>query len=588
MTNEKQQQHSLGLVDWFDLTSYGLSVLKARVGKDRDLLVMGSVDAHETQLIELGFRRVGAHNFRARLTESMLNMAAWRKAFPLIAKVKVHATDTFGKLTDSAKPMPEALRGGPQSKVAAVTGPTATTQAPYAPAQNATVTNMQNRDRSRAASVMQMQMIAMAPDASRLSFSRDPNSGAPMVYVVGDMANVVKNSERGRRDTVVMPGGRLVEVNYAVVEADSLLASHDANGMVDERYSANKAGSIKALNNGRVAGLQSAYARGRDSHYREGIIQDCELHGVTLNAIAGKRQPVLVRLYSDAANIGDMGAESNQSTALGLSPVEQAITDSRCLPDLDTFVVGDDGDVLGYANRDFVRGWLRNVGSNEAAKLVDGEGRPNKIARDRLIAAIFHRAYDHPKLIEALTEDAHSDIRNTLSALVIAAPMFAKICVVEAGGAIKSQLAKAVEMMIDAKHRNMTIDNLIAQPDLFGARDGVVTAFAKRISQGVRSPRRLGEALRMCAELIVVEQRATSNFELFARAPITAVDIYRAWDSKYDEPKQQQAALFGANPARIAAADAGERESTTGPGFRESEQDDDRRTTHRVRPGAFA
>ena len=78
------------------------------MGKDRDLLVMGSVDAHEPQLIELGFRRVGAHTFRAQLTEGMLNMAAWRKAFPSIAKVKVHTNDTF---TDSAKPMPEALRG---------------------------------------------------------------------------------------------------------------------------------------------------------------------------------------------------------------------------------------------------------------------------------------------------------------------------------------------------------------------------------------------------------------------------------------------------------------------------------------------
>ena len=88
------------MVDWFDLTSYGLSVSKSRMGKnDRELLVTGSLDAHETQLIGLGFRRVG-DTFRAELTDDILRMPRWRKAFPSIAIAKVHANDTF---TDEPK-----------------------------------------------------------------------------------------------------------------------------------------------------------------------------------------------------------------------------------------------------------------------------------------------------------------------------------------------------------------------------------------------------------------------------------------------------------------------------------------------------
>ena len=121
------------MVDWFDLTSYGLSVLKSRMGKDdRELLVMGSVDAHEPQLIWLGFERVG-DTFRAQLTDAILSMSLWRKAFPAIAKVRVHANDTFtdeprkaeaeppvpvsvspepAEVTREPAPPPEATEGG--------------------------------------------------------------------------------------------------------------------------------------------------------------------------------------------------------------------------------------------------------------------------------------------------------------------------------------------------------------------------------------------------------------------------------------------------------------------------------------------
>ena len=113
-----------------------------------------------------------------------------------------------------------------------------------------------------------------------------------------------------------------------------------------------------------------------------------------------------------------------------------------------------------------------------------------------------------------------------------------------------------------------------------------VTAFAKKIADGVRSPRRLGEALRMCAEMIVQDQRAALNFELFARAPVTPADIHRAWENKYEQRQQQQESFFGANPKRLAAVESSQRGSAAGSSFRESEQDDDRRAT--ARPGAFA
>lgn len=154
---------------------------------------------------------------------------------------------------------------------------------------------MQNRDRKRAASVLQMQDIRRNPDPDRLGFSRDPNTGAPMISEGAQ----VPESDKGRADIVKEPDGTVTPVRYAVVEADSLDASHDADGNVNPNY-ANA--PMKALNNGRTAGLQAAHDTGNAQDYVRGIIADSGLHGVSQEAIASKRKPILVRLFDPALN----------------------------------------------------------------------------------------------------------------------------------------------------------------------------------------------------------------------------------------------------------------------------------------------
>src|SRR5690606_29706501 len=218
------------------------------------------------------------------------------------------------------------LRNIPQEEAPVAPEPARAAPMPADAAPEAPPT-MQNRDRSRAASVAQMQDIRRNPDPDRLGFSRDPNTGAPMV----SEGRMVPEQDKGRSDSVVMASGRRVPVRYAVVEASDLAASHDADGNPNPAYST---APLQALNNGRAAGLQAAWASGNAKDYVAGIERDAALHGVPVEAIRSKRQPVLVRLYDPSQNTGDMGAESNASQQLGLSPVEQAQTDARALPDL--------------------------------------------------------------------------------------------------------------------------------------------------------------------------------------------------------------------------------------------------------------
>ncbi|MCX7662195.1 MAG: hypothetical protein N2Z61_00370, partial [Tepidimonas fonticaldi] len=71
---------------------------------------------------------------------------------------------------------------------------------PVEPLNNLPDPALQNRDRSRAASVVQMSEIARNPDYMRLGPSRTPDSGAPMVFAVGDQLDAIAPENFGRQD----------------------------------------------------------------------------------------------------------------------------------------------------------------------------------------------------------------------------------------------------------------------------------------------------------------------------------------------------------------------------------------------------
>lgn len=88
---------------------------------------------------------------------------------------------------------------------------------------------LQNRDRSRQSYVMQMQKIASNPDYDRISISKTPDTGAPMVFTRGVH---ISPANSGRQETITMSDGKggslKVPAVYAIVEAKELIASHDA------------------------------------------------------------------------------------------------------------------------------------------------------------------------------------------------------------------------------------------------------------------------------------------------------------------------------------------------------------------------
>jgi hypothetical protein len=331
---------------------------------------------------------------------------------------------------------------------------------------------LQNRDRSRAASVAQMADIARNPDYLRLATSRTPDSGAPMVFAVGDDDLRFASDNWGHRDTAVMADGQRVAFRYAVIDARQVEPSNFADGRTNPAFASNEPGIVKALNNGRTAGLRAAYEMGTADTYRVELIADAAAHGVSVQAIERTPNPVLVRVYSEQSNRPDMAARS-QAQGLGMSPAELARQDAPLI-DASVLAVYQAGDVTTAANRDFVRafvGKLRQSGQ-DVAGMMTAEGTLSPAGRQRIQAAMTQAAYGDAELVADLFDSLDSDIKAIGEALKAVAGEWANLRdsarqgLINPAADITDNLTQAVALIRKARAERASLYELTRQPDL--------------------------------------------------------------------------------------------------------------------------
>lgn len=282
-------------------------------------------------------------------------------------------------------------------------------------AQTTSTTNLQNRDRSRAASVAQMQGIATSPDYGRLGISRTPDSGAPMVFAMGDQAP--SDAAMGKQDVAVMSDGQRVPFTYAVMEAEDLQPSHFADGTANPEFASTQPGTVKALNNGRTAGIKAAYEGGKADQYRKELIADAAAHGVDPKQFASMKAPVLVRLYAEADNTAGM-AERSQAQSMGLSASEQAAQDGKLI-DASVLSVYVPGDVTAAANLEFARAFVAKLqaAGQDVSKMMQANGTLSSDGANRLRAALVQAAYGDSALVADLFDNTSSDYQAIGNAL---------------------------------------------------------------------------------------------------------------------------------------------------------------------------
>jgi proteasome lid subunit RPN8/RPN11 len=431
---------------------------------------------------------------------------------------------------------------------------------------------MQNRDRSKPASVQQMNQIANSPDYDRLGAGKSPNDAAPMVSVKNNAA-VIPDEDKGLQSRVTLGDGSKIKVQYAVVEADSILASHNVDGIENAAYfGQSNDGTIKALNNGRSAGLAESYRRGKAGAYRTALAADFDSHGVSSQAIADKKSPVLVRVYDDKENARpNIGQLSNPQSSLGFSGSETAMNDARML-DVSDFVPSDSGAVDTAENQAVLNRFsvaLKSSGG-DTADIKDSSGRFTKGFVNRFKSAMFAKAFKNQSLAETVTEDNDPDLKNILNALQFAAPSFAKIDDAQ-NLEIRPAIADAFGKIRDARARGYNLEQYEAQADLL-EQDGFTETLVRFMWANQRSPRRLGESLAVLAKFIDQELTSRETIGLFGDDPqnLAAVTerVNKFLEAEYGENLQQYIEEGSASyDAKAASNDA-----------RSGQQDQDQRS----------
>ena len=317
------------------------------------------------------------------------------------------------------------------------------------------------------------------------------------------------------RDKAVTPAGTEHPVEYAIVDADTLVASHDRFGNLNPAYPQTlqprdrsraasqlqieqlsrdlrpelldrspgaesgspiiDPGGVVESGNARTIALQTAYAKGTAENYRQ--------------YLAGKGYPVegvgksvLVRIRRSELTPEQRLAftrEANQQAVMSLSRTERAFTDAEAMPP--GLVNLYEGGAVDLAkNRDFVRSFVRDVvGPTEQTTFVSAKGELTADGVQRIEAALLAKAYSDRRLVERIAEAADPGRRTIRNVLVDVAPQWAAMRESVAAGRTHADidqtkaLLDAVNLIDRSERERVPVSDLVNQRALFGEGDEV-------------------------------------------------------------------------------------------------------------------
>ncbi|WP_421323190.1 LPD38 domain-containing protein [Aeromonas veronii] len=434
--------------------------------------------------------------------------------------------------------------------------------------------------------------------------SLNPTDVRTKIFVIDKPANEAKPlpSPEGKRVTVATPKGQSVEVQYRVMEAADLVASHDFEGNLNHDYPQQlqprdrskqtyrvQVGQIAAApdgarlaaspetdrgapivrdgivesGNGRSIGLRQAYQRGDADAYRRYIEANAADFGIDPAVIGAMKQPVLVRERITTMTddqLRDFVVDSNTDAKMANSAAEDAGADAGKLTDdmLDLLNIPEGGDVLASQNNRFLQAFLSAIGENQSNSYVSRDGQWNDAYRKRVTAAIFAYGYDNQRLLDAATGEVDADGRNITTALINNAVGMAKLRQhsPERAKVISNYLAEAVESIARAKRSGQSLQEMAAQSDMLG---GDTSPEGSLLAQAIAASARSAKAITGMVGDILTMLNKTSSADMFGAAvdpatPETAINETLKAISAYNQQKASQPKpggdLFGLAGAR--------------------------------------
>ena len=424
----------------------------------------------------------------------------------------------------------------------------------------------------------------------------------PDVTVPAAPASSVPTTAPNVGSDVFTPSGQRVGVQYQVADAPSLVTSHNADMSVNPAYPPQlqprardrAASEVQVANiasrlqperlgasntvadgapivgpdgvvesgNGRVMALRRAYsANGPQAQsYRDWLAD--QGHDTT-----GMAQPVLIRRRVTPLSPDERVAFAdggNAPTTLAMSATERAAQDARRLPD-EVLHQFQPGDVTDPANRDAVRGFVRNVVEpGQEGNFVTGDGQLSQEGASRVRAALVHRAYGSDGLSAALAESTDPTAKVLAGAMQDAAGPMARLKAgIQAGHVdpsvdIAPHLVEAAQTVAQARAKGISLADQVGQRDML---NGGVSPQADRLLREAYGPDLSGRMSRaQFSDMLSAyarragEQSTAGN--LFG-ANLTRDELLDGVASRYGKTAEAGGGASGRSTASPAGSGAG-------------------------------
>jgi hypothetical protein len=283
---------------------------------------------------------------------------------------------------------------------------------------------LQNRDRSRDSTALQVQDIVANFDPSRLGMSAESDRGAPII---------------GPDGIIESGNGRVMALNRVFAEAPE------------------KAAAYRAM---------------------------IEAQGLSTEGI---ENPVLVRRRMTdftPEQRRQFVLDSNADAKLALTSVERARGDADTM-DADSLALFKGGDVSAAGNAAFVKTFMSRIPAGERGALVDANGQLSQDGIARIENALMARAYENPDVLSKVIENRDNNIRSIGGALVDTAAPWATFRAAVKAGEVKSEfdvtdkLVEAARIVSDLRARGEYVKDFLASNDAFNPLDPVTEQFIR-------------------------------------------------------------------------------------------------------------
>lgn len=333
--------------------------------------------------------------------------------------------------------------------------------------------------------------------------------------------------------------GVKLEGQYALMDAGSLITSHDENLRVNPRFpqelqprerdrAASElqiSGIVQRLDparlgvsadaatgapivgadglvesgNARTIALKRIYqANGQKAaDYKQFLADNAAQFGITPESVHGMEKPVLVRVRSTPVNRAEFARQANASTVAQMSPSEQAKSDAARIDVLEDLNPDDNGDFS--TSRDFIRRFVAKLPATEQGAMLDANGALSSTGYTRVRNAVLAKAYGDSPVLARMVESMDDNLRNISKALMTAAPKVAQVRQAIAQGNrfdadITPDLVAAVEELSRLKDSGTSVADALAQAGMFGDQYSEETKqLLQFLADNIRRPRRMAD-----------------------------------------------------------------------------------------------